>query len=627
MSDAGYQDEEEFQGSWNGRTLLRILTLLRPHKAMSIGFISAVAVMAMLEAFQTRLISMVIDEGLEARNPQRLTELLTFYGGLMIVFSALVFTFIYLTGRLGQQVQYDLRKKIFEHLQTLSIAYYNKTPVGWIMSRVTSDSERIGDLISWGFLDITWGTMNILAGLFFMASINIQLTLVVVPLVPILLGIATWFQARILVGYREARKANSKITGNYNEMITGARVIKALNREESSMKEFGVLTRDMYRSSYDAAWYSALFMPSIMIASSVAVGAVAFFGGRQVETVVPGGMSVGEIQAFIAYITFMMWPVMEMARVFASMQHAIASAERSFSLLDTKADLVNRPGSKDPGTIHGDIVFDDVTFYYEENKPILTNFNLHVKAGEMVALVGETGGGKSTIVNLVCRFYEPRSGVITFNGVDYMDLTMEGIHSRIGVVLQTPHLFGGTIRDNIRYGRLNATDEEVESAATTAGTDEFIRAFEKGYDEEVGEGGVLLSTGQKQLISLARAVLARPELLVMDEATSSVDTLTEAMIQKGMENVLKGRTSFVIAHRLSTIRSADRIVVIEGGKIIEQGNHRELLRKKGYYHNLYTKQFRQEKEAIIDKTLTGEMSVVTANGTPASTTETELIGK
>jgi len=356
----------------------------------------------------------------------------------------------------------------------------------------------------------------------------------------------------------------------------------------------------------------------------VAVGAVAFFGGRQVNTVVVGGMTIGEIQAFISYITFMMWPVMEMARVFASMQHAIASAERSFSLLDTKADIVNRPNAKDPGTIHGDIVFEHVTFYYEENKPVLTDFNLHVKAGEMVALVGETGGGKSTIVNLVCRFYEPRSGVITFNGVDYMDLTLEGIHSRIGVVLQTPHLFGGTIRDNIRYGRLDATDHEVEEAATTAGADEFICAFEKGYEEEVGEGGVLLSVGQKQLISLARAVLARPELLVMDEATSSVDTLTEAMIQKGMENVMKGRTSFVIAHRLSTIRSADRIVVIEGGKIIEQGSHRELLRQKGYYHNLYTKQFRQEKEAVMDKTLTGEFGAVSESTTP---TETEMIGK
>jgi ATP-binding cassette subfamily B protein len=265
--------------------------------------------------------------------------------------------------------------------------------------------------------------------------------------------------------------------------------------------------------------------------------------------------------------------------------------------MDSKPEVVDRPGAVDPGSIRGDIFFDNVEFYYEEDKPVLRNFTLHVREGETIALVGPTGAGKSTIVNLVCRFYEPRRGKILFNGRDYRELTMHAIQSRIGMVLQTPHLFSGSVRDNLRYGRLDATDAEIEAAARMAGAHDFIMTLEKGYDEEVGEGGNLLSTGQKQLISLARAVLANPEIFIMDEATSSVDTLTEALIQKGMETLMEGRTSFIIAHRLSTIRRADRILVIEDGGISEMGTHTELLRRKGHYYRLYTQQFRREREA------------------------------
>jgi ATP-binding cassette subfamily B protein len=297
----------------------------------------------------------------------------------------------------------------------------------------------------------------------------------------------------------------------------------------------------------------------------------------------------------------MMWPVQDFARVYASMQQAIASAERVFSLVDERADIVDRDGAADPGTLRGDIEFRNVTFFYDEKKPVLQNFNLHIKRGEMVALVGATGGGKSTIVNLVCRFYEPKAGQILINGRDYTTMPLHSIHSRIGMVLQTPHLFSGTIRENIRYGRLDATDEEVVAAAKLAGADEFILKLGKGYEEEVGEGGILLSVGQKQLLSLARAVLANPEIFVMDEATSSVDTLTEALIQQGMENLMKDRTSFVIAHRLSTIKRANRIVVISNGQIEEMGTHAELLRKRGHYYNLYTQQFREELKREYDE--------------------------
>jgi ATP-binding cassette subfamily B protein len=415
-------------------------------------------------------------------------------------------------------------------------------------------------------------------------------------IIPILLLVAVYFKKKILVEYRIARKTNSKITGSYNESITGVRVTKALAREEANLGEFKMLTGKMYESSYKAAWLSALFLPAVQIISAVAIGAIALFGGWQVAL---GEMTIGGIQAFIFYVTFMLWPIQEIARVYAEMQQAVASAERVFSLYDSVPEIVNRPGAEEVDSIWGDIVFDQVDFYYEKDKPVLKDFNLHVRAGETVALVGPTGAGKSTIVNLLARFYEPKSGQVTLNGREYRELTLHSIQSRIGVVLQTPHLFSGSIRENIRYGRLEADDQEIVSAAKLAGAHDFIVTLENGYDEDVGEGGGLLSVGQKQLISLARAVLAKPEIFIMDEATSSVDTLTESLIQKGMENIMANSTSFVIAHRLSTIKRANRIVVIEAGRITEMGTHSELIRARGHYYDLYTRQFREEREESI----------------------------
>jgi len=599
MSDQYEYEEEEFNTSFNGRTVLRIVSQLKPYWVMVIAFLGTVAAVSVLEAYFTYLSKRIIDEGIVARSQEALYGLLTTYGLLLVVQAVFVFGFIYLTGLLGERVRYDLRRDMFNHLQKLSLSYYNRTPVGWIMARVTSDSDRVAELVTWGMLDVVWSTLNIATAVYFMTRINFTLAMIVFLIIPIIIVVAVRFQKRIITEYRTVRKINSKITGTYNENITGVRVIKALTREEQNLAEFSGLSGEMYGASYRAAWLSALFLPTVQIISALAVGAVIWYSGA---TAGMGSISIGGIQAFVTYVIFMIWPVQEMARVFAEMQQAIASGERIFSLIDAQPEIVDRPDAIEVDTLRGDIIFDHVTFYYDDevDKPVLQDFHLHVRPGETIALVGPTGGGKSTIVNLLCRFFEPKQGKIVINDHDYTQMTQYAIQSRIGMVLQTPHLFSGPIRENIRYGRLDATDDAVEAAAEVAGAHEFIATLEKGYDTEVGEGGVLLSTGQKQLISLARAVLAQPDIFIMDEATSSVDTLTEALIQQGMDALMEGRTSFVIAHRLSTIRNASRILVIENGRIAEMGSHTALLRQNGHYYRLYTQQFREEMEAEID---------------------------
>ncbi len=592
-----YFEEEEFSSQYSGQTVLRILSLTKPYWTWVVGFLVSISVVSMLDSFFTYLSKLIVDEAIIPGDIEALTNIISIYGLLIVVQAGFVFAFIYLAGVLGEKIRYDLRQRMFNHLQDLSLSYYNQTPVGWIISRVTSDSDRVAELVTWGLLDVTWGVMNILTAAFFMFIIDWQLALIVLAIIPILVMVAIQFRKKILVEFRTTRKINSKITGAYNENITGVRVVKALNREDKNLTEFEYLTSDMYRASYRAAWLSALFLPIVQMISALALGSIVWFGGLQTYY---GGMTIGGILAFVSYITFMMWPIQDLARVYAELQHAIASGERMFSLMDTVPEVPDSPDAADPGTIRGDIEFDHVYFTYEDGVPVLTDFNLKITPGETIALVGPTGGGKSTIVNLICRFFEPKKGVIRINGQDYTDFTLHSIQSRVGIVLQTPHLFSGTIRENIRYGRLNATDEDIEKAASMASAHDFISTFGKGYDEEVGEGGNLLSTGQKQLISLARAILAQPEIFIMDEATSSVDTLTEDLIQKGMESLMEGRTSVIIAHRLSTIRKADRILVIEKGQIAEMGTHAELLRARGHYYGLYTQQFRQELEQEYD---------------------------
>jgi len=560
--------EEEFSGKLSGGLAKRILALLKPHWLWVLGFLITIIIVSILDAYFTYLSKQIIDQGILAGDKGMLYRVLIRYGSLILIQAAATFGFVYLVGVLGERIRYDLRQKLFNHLQKLSLSYYSQTPVGWIISRVTNDTERVAELMTWGLLDSTWGAVNIITALAFMFSINWQLALIVCAILPILLYTAVLFRKRILTQFREVRKFNSKITASYNENISGVRIVKALGRESKNLDEFSELTDGMYRSGFRAAWLSALFLPSVQIISAFAIGGIIWYSGVKINF---HGITIGGIQAFISYMTFMMWPIQDLARVFAELQRAIASAERIFALIDTTPDIQDKPTAIDPGTVRGDILFEHVYFWYEDELPVIKDLNLKINRGETIALVGSTGGGKTTIVNLLCRFYEPKRGRILIGNHDYTDLSLESIQSRIGIVLQTPHLFSGT-----------------------------IKRFDKGYEEQVGEGGVLLSVGQKQLISLARAVLSDPEIFIMDEATSSVDTLTEALIQDGMEAIMKDRTSFIIAHRLSTIKRADRILVIEDGHIAEIGTHKELLLLKGKYFNLYTKQFRTERETIYD---------------------------
>ena len=599
-------EEEEYTSQLTAPTFTRIAALVKPHWRWMAGFLTAIVATAILDACFTYINKLIIDQGIVPGKFNVVIKYALIYGGIQLAESVLVLTFIYLVGILGERIQYDLRKSTFNHLQDLSLSYYSQNAVGRLMARVTSDSGRVSNLMTWGLLDMTWAIVSVLTSTVFMLIINWRLGLIVFSIIPILVIIAVNFRKKILAEFRKSRRTNSKITGEYNQNFQGVRVVKALGREQENLREFSILTDTMFQASYRAAWLSALFLPTVQIVSAFALGAIVWYGGLQSQI---GAFTVGSINAFVSYLTFMIWPVQDLARVYADMQNSIASAERIFKLIDTPPDVQDRPDAFAVGTIRGEIEFDRVSFYYEDRKPILNDFSLKVSPGETIALVGPTGGGKTTIVNLLCRFYEPKTGSISINGHNYTEYTLQSLQSRVGIVLQTPHLFSGTIRENIRYGRLEASDGQVEEAARLAGAHEFITSFEKGYGQDVGEGGNLLSVGQKQLVSLARAVLAQPEIFIMDEATSSVDTLTEALIQKGMEALMQGRTTFVIAHRLSTIRRADRILVIEAGRIAEMGTHAELLRNRGHYYRLYTQQFKFEKEQAFDMAIPKQLTV------------------
>lgn len=581
---------------------------LKPYKKQFITLIVMMVAVGSLDAMFPLLSKYAIDNFVEKRTTVGLGPFAIIYFALATISAFSVYHFISMAGKLETQMAYDIRRIGFEKLQLLPLSYYDDKAVGWIMARMTSDIGRLSETISWGLVDMSWGITMMTGVTIAMFYLNWKLALITLSVLPFVAIVSIYFQKRILNAQRDVRKINSKITAAFNEDIQGAKTTKTLVREEINLEEFSETTCSMKEKAIRATVLSSLYLPLVLILGSIGTGLAITYGGN---FVIRDWISYGTMVAFISYTAQFFEPVRQMASIFAEIQSAQASAERVFSLLNEVPSIIDSPEVVEKygdlfnpkrdawPEIKGKVEFKNVNFSYKDGESILKDFNLVVNPGETIALVGETGSGKSTIVNLFCRFYEPTSGEILIDGINYKDMPQNWIHENLGYVLQSPHLFSGSIRDNIRYGNLDATDEEIIESSKLVDAHKFITTIEKGYDTEVGEGGGMLSTGQKQLISFARAIIRNPRLFVLDEATSSIDTETEKIIQDAIQKVLVGRTSFVIAHRLSTIRSADKILVIEDGKIIESGNHKELISMKGYYYNLYKNQFIEDESRIV----------------------------
>ena len=574
---------------------------------------------AVVDVIYPLLLGYAIRHNIQPRSADGIWFLLGAIIALITYQAVNVRAFVALGIRADVKMSRNLRNTVFLHLQKLSLSYYNKTPVGYLMARTNSDTGRIGDLVAWGLIDFSWSVFYCIGAVIAMFLVHWKLAVIVCATIP-LLAVLTWFfQSRILTVNRVMRKLNSKMTGAMNEGITGARTVKVLVAEEKSLAEYSSITGEYRSHATHMARLRAVFIPTTLFIGTLATAAVLSYGGWEIR-VLESDLSI--LAIFLQYAGGFFYPIQNIARIYTDFVSTQANVERVSDLLEQSPGITERPEVTEKygdvfapkkenwEPITGDVEFRDVTFRYPDGyENVLENFNLQVSAGTYVAIVGETGAGKSTLVNLVCRFFEPTSGEILIDGRDYRERSQLWLHSAFGYVLQSPHLFSGTIRDNIRYGRLDATDEEVERAAKIVHADNIIAKLEKGFDTEAGEGGDRLSTGEKQLISFARAVLADPRIFILDEATSSIDTEMEMLLQDAIHKLLDGRTSFVIAHRLSTIRGADIILVVESGKIIERGTHSELMKKRGSYYELYTRQFEEEaeEEALRDGTLREEV--------------------
>lgn len=603
-----YQEEHDYSKEFDIGIWRKLLKYAKPYYKHLALIAVAMLLCALFDVIFPQLTREAIDKYIGNGTTEGIGLFILKYAAVVVLQVGCIYSFIMLAGRVEVGMCHHIRSIGFKRLQELPFSFYDKTPVGYIIARMTSDTQRLGDTIGWGLIDLLWSIFYVIMTVVVMLRMNLMLSLGVIVVIPVIAVVAGYFQSRILKSHREVRKINSQITGAFNEGIMGAKTTKTLVREEENAREFMGLTSSMKKSAIRAATLSALFLPIVMSLGSLAAAYALWRGGYEVFT---GAISFGTLTAFITYSTQIFDPITNIARTFADLQSSQAAAERVVSLIETEPEISDSDEitavygdsffakRENWPSIKGDIEFENVSFKYSGGEEVLKNFELTIEAGQTVALVGETGSGKSTIVNLICRFYEPTNGRILIDGVDYKERSQLWLQSHLGYVLQQPHLFSGTIRENIRYGCLTATDAQVEAAARMVDAEEFILKFEKGYDTDVGEGGNRLSTGQKQLLSFARALLANPAIFVLDEATSSVDTETEQKIQKAIQLTLEGRTSFIIAHRLSTVRSADMILVIQDGEILERGTHRELIKKRGYYYELYANQFKEEKEQAL----------------------------
>lgn len=565
-----------------------------------VGLIIFVVLLALLDVVYPLLNQYAIKQYFgDNPNFDNVTIFIVGYLVLALMYGFTVFGFLFFAGRIEAHTSYELRKEAYLNLQKLSFSYFDQTAQGWIMARLTSDARKLSEIISWGVVDLLWGILTMIGTLIVLVYYNFKLALIILIVLPIIMTITIFLNRKILKAYRNARSENSKITAALNEGFMGVKATKSLVIEEKNNKEFESIAYKYKKASLRAVMLSALFGPIVFITCYFCVGTTLYFG-----TIM--AVSLPTLYLFVDYTIKFFEPVMSVSNKLGEFQQAQASAERIISLIEEEPEIVDTPEVIEKyGTtfnpkfenfeeLIGDIEFKNVTFKYKKGETVLDKFNLKIPAGSNVALVGHTGSGKSTIVNLICRFYEPTEGEILIDNKNYKERSITWLHTNLGYVLQTPQLFTGTILENVRYGNLNATDEDCINALKLVQANEFIEKLEDGYNTFVGEGGNKLSLGEKQLISFARALAANPKILILDEATSSIDTETEGLIQKAIELVLEGRTSFVVAHRLSTIVNADIIIVMDEGKIIEMGTHKELLQNKGYYFELYKNQFTQE---------------------------------
>jgi len=604
--------EDAFSENFDMSLWKKVFRLALGYKQFLIPLaVSAVAI-AGVDASFALVTRWTVDEVNEVSSTLDLAPHIATYLGLSIALTVGVLIFIRSAGSLANHMSHDIRRDCFQRLQELEFSYFDHRPTGWMISRLTSDCDKLSRIIAWGTLDLVWAVCLVVMIAVILIALNPVLGFLVLSVVPPLIVISAIFQKKLLLSSRDTRKFNSMITASFSEALQGLRTSKALVREEENLGEFQGLSSQMYEVSMRNALQSAVYIPMVLTLGSVAAGVALWRGGADVMS---AEMTLGTLVAFIFYAGQFFNPINQIAQVLVQMQGAQAAGERVLELLATEPgisdndavkaklaewDREDRPADLAPdggARAIGGLEFRAVDFSYETGEEVLKDFSLSVKSGETIALVGASGGGKSTIVNLAARFYEPTGGAILVNGEDLRERSLEWYQSNLGIVLQGPHLFSGSVRENIRYGRLEASDEEVREAARRVNADGFIQALEDGYDTDVGEGGNRLSTGQKQLVSFARTVLANPAIFIMDEATSSIDTETEQLIQQGLQEIFYGRISFVIAHRLSTIRTADRILVIAKGRIIESGGHDDLLAQKGHYHALYTHQLQQEFES------------------------------
>ena len=541
-----------------------------------------------------------LDHFIALKTLDTLAVFIVLYAVLLMIQIAGNFISASLCGKLEVSVNRDLRDASFRHIQELSLSYFNRNSVGAVHSRVMSDTSKIGETVSWKLMDVVWNGAYLLSMLVSMAVISPRLFAAILVLMVTAALLSAFFQRRLIKVNRTIRQQNSVITGDFNQTITGIKAVKSLAIEEKTEKDFFSDTAKMQKYSVRSGHISALFSSTVSLVSAAALSVILWRGGLMT---IEGAMMIGTLSVFLSYALGMIEPIQNIVRTISEFVAIQANLERYNDLMNTAPDVYDTPEviekygdgfapkRENWEEMQGDVAFDHVTFTYPDgDSEVLTDFSLNVPKGSMAAIVGETGAGKSTLVNLVCRFYEPSAGRVLIDGRDIRERSVMWLHSHIGYVLQTPHLFSETIRENMLYAKPDASDDEIRDALRAVSALDIVNGLDSGLDSKVGEGGSSLSTGQKQLISFARAVLADPDILILDEATSSVDTITEKKIQAAISTLTKNRTSFVIAHRLSTITSADIIIAVLDGKIAETGTHSELMQKKGYYYSLYTRQ-------------------------------------